>query len=205
VITEVDVNRWIMKALDGINVKVFSDNEIAVSEVGTPCIRRSYYQRIRGSLPTPVEFLKLLGTEVHKYLAGVLEEEGYRVEVGFKLKLREFYLIGRIDAIKEDAEDPYVVELKVVEDVPEEPYETHVLQVQAYILAAKADVGYLVYISRRNGRVKVFKVYKNRKALRKLIERAYILYKALKEKVPPPPEKGPWCNTCQFTLTCSKR
>jgi len=204
-VTEVDVNRWILKALSSVNVKLFSADEITASETSSPCLRRAYLQRIKAAAPTPVEFLKVVGNDIHLKLQDVLKEEGYQIEVGVSIKIGEFKLVGRVDALKDDGEDPHIIEFKTVEEVPQGPYESHVLQVQAYLLMTGLEKGYLVYLARKDGRVKVLKVTKDRKALKKVIERAYILFKALKEKTPPPPERGPWCNTCQFVLTCSKR
>jgi len=204
-VTEIVINRWILRALNSINVKVFSVDEITVAEVTSPCLRKAYYQRVRAAAPTPVEFLKIVGNDVHLKLQDVLREEGYQIEVGVSVKIGDFKLIGRVDALKDDGEDPHIIEFKTTQETPQEPYESHILQTQAYLLMTGLEKGYLVYLSRKDGRVKVFKVAKDKKALKRLIERAYIFYKALKEKVPPPPEKGPWCNNCQFTLTCSKR
>jgi CRISPR-associated protein Cas4 len=204
-VTEIDVNRWILRALNSINVKVFSVDEITVAEVASPCLRKAYYQRVRAATPTPIEFLKILGNDVHLKLQDVLREEGYQIEVGVSVKIGDFKLVGRVDALKDDSDDSHLIEFKTVQEVPQEPYESHVLQAQAYLLMTGLEKGYLVYLARKDGRVKVFKIHKDKKALKKLVERAYILYKALKEKVPPPPERGVWCNTCPFILTCSKR
>jgi CRISPR-associated protein Cas4 len=204
-VTEIDVNRWILRALNSINVKVFPVDEITVAEVASPCLRKAYYQRVRAAAPTPIEFLKILGNDVHLKLQEVLREEGYQIEVGVSIKIGEFKLVGRVDALKDDGEDPHIIEFKTVEEVPQGPYESHILQVQAYLLMTGLEKGYLVYLARKDGRVKVLKVTKDRKALKKVIERAYILYKALKEKAPPPPERGSWCNTCQFALACSSK
>jgi len=205
VVTEIDVNRWIIRALNNVNTKVFPVDEITVTEATSPCLRKAYYQRIKVAAPTPIEFLKIIGNDVHLKLQDVLRNEGYQIEVGLSVKIGDFKLIGRVDALKDDGEDPHLIEFKTIQEVPQEPYESHVLQVQAYLLMTGLEKGYLAYLSRKDGRVKVFKVAKDKKALKKLVKRAYIFYKALKEKVPPPPEKGPWCNNCQFTLTCSKR
>jgi CRISPR-associated protein Cas4 len=204
-VTEVDVNRWILKALSSVNVKLFSADEITASETSSPCLRRAYLQRIKAAAPTPVEFLKIVGNDVHLKLQDVLKEEGYLTEVGVSIKIGDFKLVGRVDALKDDGENPHLIEFKTVQEIPQEPHESHVLQVQAYLLMAGLEKGYLVYLARKDGRVKVFKIHKDKKALKKVVERAYLLHKALKEKVPPPPERGPWCNTCPFTLTCSKR
>jgi CRISPR-associated protein Cas4 len=205
VVTEIDVNRWIMRTLNNVNAKVFPVDEIMTTEATSPCLRKAYYQRIKATVPTPTEFLKIVGNDVHLKLQDVLKEEGYEIEVGVSVKINDFKLVGRVDALKDDGDDPHIIEFKTIQEIPQEPYESHVLQVQAYLLMTGLEKGYLVYLARKDGRVKVFKVHKDKKALKRLVERAHILYKALKEKVPPPPERGPWCNTCPFTLTCSKR
>jgi CRISPR-associated protein Cas4 len=204
-VTEVDVNRWMLKALNSMNVKIFSIDEITVSEVSGPCLKRAYLKRIKAAAPTPIEFLKIVGNDVHLKLQDVLREEGYQVEVGVSIKIGEFKLIGRVDALKDDGENPHLIEFKTVQEIPQEPLESHVLQAQAYMLMTGLEKGYIVYLARKDGRVRVFKVSRDKKALKKVIEKAYILLKALKEKTPPPPERGPWCNACPFTLTCSKR
>jgi CRISPR-associated protein Cas4 len=204
-VTEIDVNRWIMKALTSVNAKVFPVDEITVTEVASPCLRKAYYQRIRAAAPTPMEFLKIVGNDIHLKLQDVLRNEGYQIEVGLSVKIGDFKLIGRVDALKDDGENPHLIEFKTVQEIPQEPYESHALQVQAYLLMTGLEKGYIVYLARKDGRVRVFKVSRDKKALKKVIEKAYILLKALKEKTPPPPERGPWCNTCPFTLTCSKR
>ena len=191
-VNEIVVNRWILKALNSTNVKIFPIDELTVSEVATPCLRKSYYQRIRAVVPSPVEFLKMVGNDLHLKLQDVLRSEGYSIEMSISIKIGEFKLLGRIDAVKEDGEDPHIIEFKTVQELPHEPFESHVLQIQAYLLATNLEKGYIVYLSRKDGKVKVFKVAKDRKALKKLIERAKQLYEALKNKQTPPPFKGPW-------------
>jgi len=77
--------------------------------------------------------------------------------------------------------------------------------VQAYLLMLRLERGYVVYLSRTTGRVRVFKVERNGRALRILAERARQLYESLKQLQPPPPERGPWCRDCPYRLTCSFR
>ena len=201
-VTELDVNKWIMKAMD--NPKILSRDEIMVTEVAAPCLRRSYYNRVRGSLPSPSEFLKSIGNDVHLKLQEVLKQEGCDTEVSISIELDDFKLRGRIDALCEELGEKVVLEFKSTNEIPEKPYDSHVMQLQAYLLMLKLRKGYLIYLSRTNGRVKVFKILRDNKAVKKLVERARQLYKALTDLKPPTAEKGPWCSDCPFLHICNR-
>jgi len=201
-VTELDVNRWIMKAID--NPKILSRDEIMVTEVAAPCLRRSYYNRVRGSLPSPSEFLKSIGNDVHLKLQEVLRNEGCDTEVSVNIELDGFRLRGRIDALCEELGEKVVLEFKTANEIPERPYDSHVMQIQAYLLMLKLRKGYLIYLSRTNGRVKVFKILRDNKAVKKLVERARQLYNALTDLKSPAAEKGPWCSDCPFLHICNR-
>jgi CRISPR/Cas system-associated exonuclease Cas4 (RecB family) len=156
-------------------------------------------------MPSPNDFVKLVGEEAHSRLLQVLKNHGYEVELSFKLKIKDMTLVGRIDAYN----DKHVIEFKVVDEVPDKlyeshelPYESHELQVHLYMLVVRIPTAYIVYISRRDGRVKVFKVRYNRGDAKRAVERAYKLFLALRENTPPPPERSGFCNYCPYALSC---
>ncbi|MEM4593393.1 MAG: PD-(D/E)XK nuclease family protein, partial [Sulfolobales archaeon] len=151
--------------------------------------------------PTPVEFLKVVGQEVHRALQDVLRSDGWEVEVGVSLQLDGFVLRGRIDAVKEDA----ILEFKTVGSLPTDgPYSSHVLQAQAYLAMVGGSRAYLVYLSRNDGKVKVYRVDPNKQALKQVVERAKQLHQALKSGRPPQSTRGPWCEHCSFKLACRR-
>jgi len=205
VVDEVKVNRWIMKALNGISVKTSDPKTIYVTEACSPCLRKVYYDRIKPPVPSPVEFIKLVGDEAHRRILEVLKEEGYQIEASIKLQVKDILIVGRADAVMIDGKNPHVIEFKVVDEAPEKPYDTHVMQLNLYMLAFGVKKGFLVYISRRNGKVKVFKHTYERELAKEALLRAIRLSEALTKKEPPPPERGPWCNTCPYVLMCNKR
>jgi CRISPR-associated protein Cas4 len=200
-VTEVDVYRWILEALEDVNVKVFPRDVITASEASSPCLRKAYFDRVKAPMPSPTDFIKLVGEEAHTRLLEVLKKHGYSVESSFKLKVKDMTLVGRIDAYN----DKHVIEFKVVDEVPEKPYVSHELQVQLYMLAVRISTAYIVYISRRDGRVKVFKVRYSREEAKRAVKRAYRLFLALRDSKPPPPERSPICNYCPYALSCSSR
>jgi len=199
-IDEVVVNRWIQRYLS-INYKSLKDDEITVTEAVSPCLRRSYYARTRVQQPTPVEFLKVAGQDIHLALQDILRGEGWDVEVSVALPVNDFVLRGRIDAAKDDV----ILEFKTTVNIPEDsPYSSHVLQAQAYLAMMHASQAYIIYLSRTNGKVKVYRVHPNKQALKQVVERAKQLHQALKNSKPPNPTRGPWCEHCPHKPTCKR-
>jgi CRISPR/Cas system-associated exonuclease Cas4 (RecB family) len=200
-VTEVDVNRWILEALKDVNVKVFPRDVISVSEASSPCLRKAYFDRVKAPMPSPADFIRIVGEDAHSRILEVLRKHGYDVESSFKLKIKDMTLVGRVDAFN----DKHVIEFKVVDEIPEKPYKSHEHQVNLYMLATRRSEAYIVYISRRDGRVKVFRVRYSRGGAKEAAKRAYRLFLALKNNSPPPPEKSNYCNYCPYRLSCSSR
>jgi CRISPR/Cas system-associated exonuclease Cas4 (RecB family) len=203
-VTEVDVNRWILKAMSRERPLQQDPSVIYVSEIASPCLRKSYYQRTRLQQPSPAEYIKSLGNDIHLKIQDVLREEEYQVEAKMSIDMVGYRIVGRVDAVKLGDRE-HVLEFKVVDELPEDPYPSHELQLQAYLIMYKIEVGYLIYISRRDGRVRVFTVYRNKKKVQEFYERAREYHYYLENNKTPPPEHGPWCNNCNFKLTCYGR
>lgn len=203
-IDEVTVNRWILKALSSVYPRPNDPNTIYVTEACSPCLRKAYFDRIKPPTPSPNEFVKLVGDEAHRRILEVLKDEGYQVEVPIKLQVKNITLLGRVDAAKIDGGNQHVIEFKVVEEVPDKPYDTHLMQLNLYLLAMRIRKGYLVYVSRRDGKVKVFKHTYRRELAKNAIMRAIKLSESLQNREAPEAERGPWCNSCPYTLVCRK-
>ncbi len=196
------MNKWLLRAASRYAVKLLDRDTIAITEVTFPCLRKAYYDRTRRRLPTPAEALKVLGTEVHTLLQDVLKEEGWDIEVGVSLNLGEFKLVGRVDAVKGDE----VIEIKTSNGLKDRALESHVLQLQAYMAVLHAKHGYIVYIDRASGRVRVFRVRPDRYALRIVIKRAKQLHEALaNHRALPPKHAGAWCALCAYRWNCLRR
>ncbi len=203
-IDEATINAWLLRAASKFNVKLLDRDTITVTEVTFPCLRKAYFDRTRRRLPTPVEALKVLGAELHTLLEDVMRREGYEVEVSVAIEVGDFKLVGRADAVKYDDNGcaTEVVEIKTSNGVKEHALESHTLQLQAYMTILGAKCGYIVYIDRASGRVKVFKARPDKRALRTVIERAKQLHEALLKHEAPPPRRGPWCGLCPHKWSC---
>ncbi len=121
-----------------------------------------------------------------------------------RLCLNGFELHGRADAVKYDDEGRAieVIELKTSNGMKKAALESHVLQLQTYLQILNAKQGYIIYIDRASGRVKVFRVRPDKRALREVIQRAKQLHEALTSYRPPPPKRGPWCGLCPHKWSC---
>jgi len=190
--------------------RVYPDDVISVTEASHPCLRWAYLGRRRQPKPTGYEALLHLGNAIHEMIQIELTREGYETEVRLALNLDGIRIVGRADAVRYEvtplAEEVAVdvLEFKTVEELPKKPHEHHVMQLQAYLNILESDVGHIIYIDRRVGRIKVFKVRRNPKALNKIKERAKQLHEYLMKDELPPPKQGPWCNYCPYKLYCRK-
>ena len=166
----------------------------------TYCLLKSYYERKYGVNYSDEKIVILgLGQATHFLVEsfvgeGVVKE--FRVEHG----LEGFKLTGRPDLIVDDA----VIELKTTSHIPVQPFSHHVLQLQAYLHLLDRRYGFIVYVCKRRGRVKAFRVERDPGAWEEIVGRARRLHLALVRGEPPEPEPGPLCRYCEFRSMCRK-
>ena len=177
---------------------------IHVSEV-VGCLRRSFYNRRIVShdfrhIGDHEVVKRAIGLIMHDAMASQLKDLGNDSEVSVAVDLGDFKLVGRADAIVDDS----VVEFKFVSKLPDRPHEEHLLQVNAYMYMLKLNKGYIVYVDRNTGRVRVFQVSFSPRLWRKVVERAKQLHRYLVEGRIPPRERGPWCHGCEWYWFCLK-
>jgi len=197
-VSESKVYSWLFEAVK-LRSRVYDDFTIHVGEV-VGCLRKSYYLRRRLVSMSPSSAVLLLGDAVHSAFQEVLRREGYLTEFKVGLDLGDFRLVGHVDAYH--PERATVLEFKTVGKIPEEPYENHLRQAQAYVALTKARHAYVVYLSRADGRVKVFEAPFDKLTLKWVVERAKKLKKALDTYEPPERELSPLCNSCDFRMVC---
>lgn len=197
-ISESGVYQWLLEAVK-LRARVSSSSEVHVSEV-VGCLRKSYYMRTRAVQLTPHNAIKLLGDSLHHALQEVLRRKGFEVEHEVAVDLKGFRLVGHIDAYHPDHE--LLLEFKTSSKTPEAPFETHLKQTQIYRRLISAKHSYIVYLSRSDGGIKVFKVDDDKGVLKWAIDRAKQLKESLITNNPPPKEKSQLCNYCEFQLTC---
>lgn len=164
----------------------------------TQCLLRSWYQRTFGEPPSDEKVVILvLGDDVHYIL-----NESFPIGEGEKTAERMYEGVrvrGRADRLLSTS----VVEFKTVNIIPKEPYDHHVAQVQLYLWLFDKQYAFIVYVSKKDGRVRAFKVERDENAIKALLERAAKLSKHLREGTKPEPEPGWLCKYCEYSAVCS--
>jgi len=163
----------------------------------TQCLLKSWYQRTFGEPPLEEKVVLLvLGDDVHYIL-----NESFPIGEGEKSAEKEYGGVrvrGRADRLLSS----FVVEFKTVNFIPKEPYDHHVAQTQLYLWLFDKPSAFIVYVSKKDGRVKAFRVNRNEEEIRKLLERAALLSKHLREGTRPAPEPGWLCKYCEYGKLC---
>jgi len=163
------------------------------------CLRKSYYTRryMRRLYDEKVVTLTI-GDAIHKIIQPVLKNHGYEIEKEVSFPILGITLIGHIDAYKPN----HVLEIKSISRTPKEPLFEHKVQCNAYVKMANADKGYIVYINKRNGKIKIFEVKPDDGLFHYVYTRARYLAEHIHLKTPPLPERGDNCKYCEYTDLC---
>jgi len=183
-----------------------SPDRIFVSELAC-CLRASYFRRVK-----PVKYLGsrairlFIGLAIHELLEKLLPNSlhGSSAEVRRELKIvvdgDEVIVCGRADLIALNS-DEFIIEVKVVNKLPNEPLPEHRKQLLYYLAMFGIDRGILLYIS-RGGRLRTFTISRDPSVMAEIVERAKLLYLALKYRKTPRPEKSPHCYFCNYKWLC---
>ncbi|MCS7109161.1 MAG: Dna2/Cas4 domain-containing protein [Sulfolobales archaeon] len=129
-----------------------------------------------------------------------MRRNGFETEFEVSIDLNNLKLLGHVDAYNPDIST--LIEIKTSNKIPEAPYTEHLLQTQVYKVLTNSKQSYIIYISRSDGKVRVFKVEDGKGVLKWAIERAKKLKEALTIANIPNPERSHLCNYCEFQLNC---
>lgn len=112
-------------------------------------------------------------------------------------------IVGKIDFIHEDT----IYELKTVSNfyaLKDGAKEQHIKQVKFYAWCENLDKAKLIYVSLEGVRIFDIDCSDAYETVRELEEKARILYKALKSKIPPEPVESWECRYCEYKNLCWK-
>jgi len=186
------------------HLRIVGKDTVHVGEV-VQCLRKSWFNRKYGD-PGSLNHLSDskcvilgLGLASHFVLEEALKQLGYVTEKQIILEFPNgLKLAGTPDAYN----DKVVLEVKTVNRIPDHPYEHHVLQLNAYLNMLNMDLGLIIYICKRNGRIKIFEVRRDTRKYLQVLERAKRLYYHISKDLPPDPEPSYLCNYCEWRLYC---
>ena len=186
---------------------------IHVSEV-VGCLRKAYYNRKYGDeqlnhlAPTKRVILSL-GLSTHLILEEILEELGYHTESIYMLNLGGLKLVGTPDAVNPQRNS--ILEIKTTNKLSEHPLEHHILQLNTYqgilkmIYDSGPPLGHIIYIHKRDCKIKIHTHIFNMQLFNKIIEKARIYHQYLKQDQEPPAEQSWLCNYCKWKWRCCKQ
>lgn len=189
--------RFLVKQL-----RICDEDTVHVGEACN-CLRKSYYTRKHGSkdlshIAPSKRVILGLGMSTHLVFEEVLRELGYKTEQQVVREYDCFKLAGTPDAVGGD----HIVEIKTCNKLPDEPLPHHVMQLNGYLGLLGFRKGYIVYICKRDGNVRIFQVGFNQRLFDRLVERARQLHEHLKSDTPPPPEPSFLCQYCEWKWKC---
>jgi len=187
------------------HLRIVGKDTVHVGEV-VQCLRKSWFNRKYGDvrnlnhLSDSKCVVLGLGLASHFVLEEALRELGYVVEKPITLEFPNgLKLVGTPDAFN----DKVVLEVKTVNRIPDHPYEHHVLQLNTYLNMLNYDLGLIIYISKKDGKVKIFEVKRDTKKYLEILERAKKLHYHISKDIPPNPEPSHLCNYCEWKLWCN--
>lgn len=184
------------------NQRKTEDNIIHVSEV-TGCIRKSYYYRVNSEAVDKIvdinsKIVMTIGSMIHRMIENHMETYDCIIEQPVYLIRNNYVLAGTPDAVCDDV----VLEIKTVGKDVDKPYKSHVEQINMYMGILGIDKGYIIYINRANGSVKVFPVKYSEKMFNETLKKADKLWESLRNNKPPEKQLSHECNNCPFRWIC---
>ncbi len=175
-------------------------SKVYVTEI-TQCPLKAWLARAIGeNIREEKMIILLLGDDVHYIM-----QDNFPLGEGEKRFEKEYNgvtIVGRVDRLMGDI----ILEFKTAAGIPKEPRSHHVDQMQLYFWLSGKERGFIVYVSKTNGKVKAFEVKRDEERIRSLLDKAVRLSESLSSSTPPEPhldESEKWqCRYCEFTDYC---
>ncbi len=170
------------------------------------CPLKYYYVYTSGEKPA-LEGKSLnyvtVGKIAHTIIQNALQKSGYEVEKEFELRLDDFTIKGRADAVYMGL-PTHVVEIKTTRDFPSEIYHDHKLQAHIYMKAFNADFTIFIYVRRDDFSRRYYRLDFDERLYEEAVEWVRSLHESLVSGVPPKPKPlAPYeCNGCPYRDRC---
>ena len=177
------------------------------------CLKRQFLIYKRGlSVSEEKAGLFEIGRMFHEFLSRAFKDKGLTikaVEAPFiivSLCGDELIRInGRADLIISLNGEDYIIEVKSIRSLPNEPFKHHVQQLQLYLDGYGINRGFLIYLEKTFLRNRIFPINFNLEEFKRLLNRAAKLHECLINDVEPQIDAEPWeCRFCEFKNECGK-
>ena len=164
------------------------DNKTIFIHEVVRCLRRSYFDRI-----DPIEVKR---TSFNNLMTGLLQKMEYGgKEGGFSIE--DITLKGKADMVVDDA----IIIFRSSLQVPESPFATDLLYLNACMWILNKNEGIVVYMT-PDGKETSFSLAKEKKMFEEVVRRVRVLYDLLEEKKVPILEPSVECSSCQYYERC---
>ena len=152
------------------------------------CLRHSYYDRTDPIDPQWTRFNNLI--------TGLLQKMEYGGKEG-EYQIDDITLKGKSDMIVDDA----VIIFRSTLEIPENPFSSDLLYLNACMWIFKKNEGVVVYMT-SEGKESSFSLMKDNKMFEEVVRRVRVLKDLLEEKKVPILEPTIECNSCQYYERC---
>jgi CRISPR-associated exonuclease Cas4 len=188
-----DYRHLIKNAIDSIGRDIepkidSKDNKTIHLHEVVRCLRRSYYDRIDPIEPQRTSFNNLMTGLLQKMEYGG-KEEAYSID--------DITLKGKSDMIVDDA----IIIFRSTIEIPENPFSTDLLYLNACMWIFKKNEGIIVYMT-SEGKEASFSLSKDNKMFEEVVRRVRVLKDLLEEKKVPIIEPTIECSSCQYYERC---
>jgi CRISPR/Cas system-associated exonuclease Cas4 (RecB family) len=176
----------------------YDNNECSTTQ-SVQCLLKSFNERKFGRklLDSKITLLTF-GRIIHLALQDDLKKEGFDIEVEKQQDLPNGILWTHTDAIKDKAS----MEIKTISSMPTDILSHHYLQSNTYVNVNKLEIGYVPYIHKPSGIIKVFSHKPDQRQYIYVCSRATRLIHHLRTNVRPEPEPSWLCQYCEYTDIC---
>jgi len=152
------------------------------------CLRRSYYDRT-----DPIDSQ---WTSFNNLMTGLLQKMEYGGKEG-EFQIEDIILKGKADMIVDDA----IIIFRSTLEVPENPFSSDLLFINACMWIFKKVEGVVVYMT-SDGKESSFSLSKDNKMFEEVVRRVRVLKDLLVEQKVPILEPSNECSSCQYYERC---
>jgi len=179
-------------------LREYNDDEISTTE-SIQCLLKTFFQRkMPRKLFQPKIVVLSFGDIVHTALREPLIRRGYNVEKEGKWDLHNGTLYVHSDAVYTD----HTLETKTVSRMPHNPLIHHFLQDNTYNFVLDKPIGYLAYLHKPSGFIKVFPCERSERSFEYVTLRAVRGIHHFTTNTMPKPEPSWLCKYCEYVDLC---
>lgn len=172
------------------------------SEIGNACKKKIYLDRVSKRPPSMTDYQATVfevGHMFHEYVQNMFGDA--QLEAPMELEFPNFKIIGKSDIVVGNK----VIELKTCTRLPDQPYKMHQVQLECYLRGHKKPIGLIVYIQKKDFKIREFLVEKSTKRWNEIKKTCEHIVDCLDNRKSPTSNFNQWtCKWCSHRYVCGK-